>query len=423
MQRTDRAIAAACCGLALTVWTTTSPIGAQSLGAEQTLTLPTALERALASHPGLAATRHRIAERDAARAHAELLPNPQLALEVEDFAGGGEREGVDAAQTTLGLAWVLEGPARRARIHAAESGSALASAEADLRRLEVAADTAEQFLESLTGQARLERAEAAIALAERTVEAVGGRVRAGRAPRAELARAEAELATDRLARDDVTHELAAAYHRLAAQWGEPAPDFTRVEGDLLALPVVASFDELAQDLERNPQLVLYASEERLARADLKLGESRRWPSLRPALGVRRYEATDDYALVAGVSVPIPVWNRGQGEIAGSRATLARTRAEADAARVRVRTTLFALYEELRHHFHRAETLRDEVIPRLTEAMDGTRLGYERGRYGYGEVRSVQADLLRAEDELLEASAGAHRLVIALERLTGEKVSR
>jgi outer membrane protein TolC len=58
---------------------------------------------------------------------------------------------------------------------------------------------------------------------------------------------------------------------------------------------------------------------------------------------------------------------------------------------------------------------------LIQASDETRRAYERGRYGYFELRSVQTDLLRAQSELVEASAGAHRLVIALERLIGEPV--
>jgi cobalt-zinc-cadmium efflux system outer membrane protein len=178
---------------------------------------------------------------------------------------------------------------------------------------------------------------------------------------------------------------------------------------------------LTRGLAGNPQLARYATEARLAKANLRLAEARRWPALRPLVGVRRYEATDDTALVAGLSVSIPLLDRNQGGVAESRASVSRARAEADAARVRLKTTLFELYEELQHHFHRAKTLRVEVIPRLTEALDGTRRAYERGRYGYFELRSVQADLLLAQSELIEASAGAHRLVIALERLIGEGV--
>ncbi len=385
------------------------------------LGLQEALDRALAHNKDLAAFAYRIGEQQGRLEQAGLRPNPQLDLLVEDFAGSGDFDGFDSAQTTLSLAWVLEGRARRGRVGAAEAGADLVAADARILRVEVAGDTADHFLASLASQARLERAEEAIALAERTVAAVTRRVRAGKAPTAELARAEAELATDRLTRDDVTHELSAAYHRLAAQWGETEPGFSRVEGDLLALPAIESYAALAAGLERNPQLARYATQERLAKANLRLAEARRWPALRPQVGVRRVETTDDTALVAGITVPIPLLDRNQGAVAESRASVSRTRAEADAARVRLQTTLFELYEELEHHLHRAETLRAEVIPRLVDALEGTRRAYERGRYGYFELRSVQTDLLRAQNDLVEASAGAHRLVIALERLVGERV--
>jgi cobalt-zinc-cadmium efflux system outer membrane protein len=386
-----------------------------------TLVLQEALDRALAHNKDLAAFEYRIAEQQGRLDQAGMLPNPQLDVVVEDAAGSGVYQGFDSAQTTLSIGWALEGRVRAGRVRAAEAGADLVAAQAGMLRVEIAADTAEHFLASLANQSRLEEADAAIALAQQTVHAVTRRVRAGKAPTAELVRAEAELAIDRLARDDVTHELSTAYHRLAAQWGETEPQFSREAGDLLALPAVESYAALTAGLERNPQLARYATEERLATANLRLAEARRWPVLRPHVGVRRFEATNDTSLVAGVSVPIPFLNRNQGEIAESRASVSRARAEADSARVKMQTTLFELYEELEHFFHRAETLRVDVLPRLTEALEGTRRAYERGRYGYFELRSVQTDLLRAQSDLVEASAGAHRLVIALERLTGERV--
>ena len=380
-----------------------------------------ALEKALAHNKDLAAFEYRLAEQQGRVEQAGLLPNPQLDLLVEDALGSGEFEDFDSAQTTLSLGWLLEGWVRKPRVGAAEAGVDLAAADARILRVDVAADTAEHFLASLASQARLARAEEAIALSERTVAAVTRRVRAGKAPRAELVRAEAELATDRLARDDVTHEQSAAYHRLAAQWGETEPGFSRVEGDLLTLPSVESYSLLQAELERIPRLERYATEERLAKANLRLAEARRWPAVRPHVGVRRLEATNDTALVAGITVPVPLLDRNQGAVAESRASVSRVRAEADSARVRIQTTLFELYEELEHYFHRAETLRVEVIPRLGLALEETRQAYERGRYGYFELQSVQADLLRAQSDLIEASAGTHRLVIALERLTGNLV--
>lgn len=393
---------------------------------DSALELQDALARAVAHNKELAAFEHRLKEQDGRVEQAGLLPNPVLQLTVEDFAGGGDFEGFDGSQTTLSLGWVLERSIRRRRVVAAEAGSALLVTDAEILRLDLAAETAQRFLSSLANQARLENASEAVSLADETVSAVKRRVRAGKSPQAELSRAEAELATAKLSRDDVEHELAIAYHRLAAQWGEwedTKLGFSRVVGDLLTLPTTEPFLIIQGRVEQNPRLARFVSEERVAKANLRLAEAKRWPTLRPSVGVRRLETTGDFSLVAGISIPLPVLNRNQGRLSESRAAISRTRAEASAVRVRVHTTLFEVYEELQHHLHRANTLRDEVIPRLSKALDETHQGYEKGRYSYFEWRSVQADLLEARNELVEASTGAHRLVIALERLTGERVAK
>lgn len=389
----------------------------------KSLPLSKALEKALAHNKELAAFEYRGVEQAGRVQQAGLLPNPELKVVLEDAVGSGVFEGFHVAQTTLSLEWVLEHRIRGRRVDAAQARSALLVSDAEILRLDVAAETAQRFLSSLANQARLESADEAVSLAEETVHAVERRVRAGKAPRAELTRAEAELAMTRLHRDDVTHALSADYHRLAAQWGEIQPGFSRVEGELLALPTTESFAALQARVEQNPQLARLVSEARVAKANLRLAEARRWPTVRPTLGVRRYEATNDAALYAELKIPLPVFSRNQGEVAESRAAISRTHADADAVRVRVHTALFEFYEELRHHFHRTATLRDEVIPRLAKALRETRRGYEQGRYSYFEWRSVQADLIEARGELIEASTGAHRLVIALERLTGESVVR
>jgi cobalt-zinc-cadmium efflux system outer membrane protein len=387
------------------------------------LGLQEALAKALGENREIAAFAHRLEEQEGRLVQAGLVANPELKLVIEDAAGSGIFSGYQRAQTTLALEWVFEHRVRGRRVAAAQAGSALLGSDAQVLRLDVAAETAQRFLTSLANQVRLTSAGEAVSLAEDTVASVKRRVEAGKAPSAELWRAEAELARAALARDDVEHELASAYHRLAAQWGETMPAFERVSGELLTLPRVEPFAALTERIDQNPQLVRFVSEARVAKANLLLAEARRWPTIRPTLGVRHYQATDDTALVAELKIPLPVFGRNQGRVSESRAALARTNAEADAARVRVHTALFEVYEELQHHIHRANTLRDDVSPRLTAALTETRRGYEKGRYSYLEWRALQADLLAASNALIEASTGAHRLVIELERLTGQRVAR
>ena len=52
------------------------------------------------------------------------------------------------------------------------------------------------------------------------------------------------------------------------------------------------------------------------------------------------------------------------------------------------------------------------------ALSDTQRAYALGRYGYFELKVVQAELVNAQMALIEASIDAHRNVIEIERLTG-----
>ena len=283
------------------------------------VSLRQALANALTHNKQIAAFAYRLAEQEGRLRQAGLLPNPQVDLLFENIGGQGIVRGFEGAETTLSIAWAIEPGLRGRRVGVAQARSARIGLDAQLLQLDVASETAQRFLSCLESQAHLKATEQAVSLAERTVLAIERRVRAGRAPDAELLRARAELATKRLAHDDVTHERSVAYHRLAAQWGEATPLFSRVEGELRELPAIASFDHFAARIEENPQLERIASEQRIAEARLRLAEARRWPTLTPTLGARKFEITGDWALVAGISVPLPVFDRNQGRVAESRA--------------------------------------------------------------------------------------------------------
>lgn len=382
-----------------------------------------ALERALAHNPELTVARHRISAHDAHREQASVLPNPELGLQIENAGGRGDNQGFESAEATISLGWAIEPGTRRERTNVAQARSTHSRFERDVVRVDVAAETAQRFLTCLQSQAHLETTEDAVALSEKMVASIERQLKAGGATRAEHSRARAELATARLAREDVSHETSVAYHRLSSQWGETSPSFGSVTGDLLAFPTVVPYEELLSQLESNPELTRLVSEERVANAELRLAKTRRWPTLKPNLGARRIEESDSWAVVGGVRLALPIFDRNQGNVAASRAELSRVRASADALRVRTRTALFEIYEELEHSFHRAEILKQEVIPRYEESMVDTRRAFERGRYSFFEMRSVNERLLEARHELVEASTSAHRLVIALERLVGRRVAR
>jgi len=385
---------------------------------QQVLTLPEALARTVARNPELRVLGYQREALEGELTQASLAPNPELHVALQDVIGTDVYSGFDSAETTITLGWLLERGVRERRIDSARAGLELGDADAEIARLDAAAGTARRFIMCLAYQARLRWAEDAVRLATETVTAVRERVAASRAPAAELARAEAALARAELIEEDYEHELLSATHRLSAQWGETAPDFTTVAGDLMNLPALEPFAALTARTNQNPDLARYLSQQRLRVAELALAQAQARPAWQLSAGLRRFEASDDVALVGGITIPLTVRNRNEGRIAAARANLARIDAERAAAEVRIETALFVLHQELNHYLQTAQRLQADIVPLLEQALVDTRRAYELGRYSYLDWRAVQNELLEAHEALLEASIDAHGIAIEIERLTG-----
>jgi cobalt-zinc-cadmium efflux system outer membrane protein len=395
---------------------------AESQPPEPSIGLTEALSRTIAANPDLIAYGYQIQAAEGRLQQAGLAPNPELGVAVHDVLGTDAFRGADSAETTVTLGWVLERGVREHIVEAAHAGVALRTLDAEILRLDVAAETAERFVVCLAYQERLDNARQTVALAAEAAELVAERVAAGRSLEAELARAEAILARTELVQEDYEHELVSAYHRLSAQWGETEPDFASVRGDLETLPVLEPFEALRARVDENPELMRFMSQQRLDEAEIRLAEARARPNWQVSAGVRHFAGTDDFAAVGGLTVPLRTRNRNEGRIAETRADAARTRSETAAGRVRIETALFVLHQELNHHLQVAARLSADVIPRLERALEDTRRAYELGRYAYSEWRIVQGEVFVANNELLEASVEAHRLVIEIERLTGVRAA-
>jgi len=408
--------------LSAIIFVLTIPALASAQGAmsdtRPTIGLTEALARALAANPELMALGYQIDAAEGRLQQSGISPYPELGVSIEDAVGTDDYQGLKSAEATITINWVLERGVRQRRIDAARADVSLRTLDVEIRQLDAAAETARRFLICLAYQGRASNAMDGVRLAEETVEAVRTRVSAGGAPEAELARAEAELARAELLREEYGHELLSAYHRLSAQWGETRPDFGSVDGELQALPDGEPFETLLARAERNPDLARFGSVQRLAEAELALAESRSRPDWRASAGLRRVAATDDFALVGGITIPLGTRDRNLGRVAETRANIARTEADAAASRVRLETALFVLYQELANDLQLARRLQGDVIPRIERALTDTRRAYELGRYSYFEWSVVQGELLEANNDLLEASVDAHRIVIEIERLTG-----
>ena len=383
------------------------------------LRLEAALAAALLRNPELAADAYEVRAREAALLQAHALPNPTVSLELEDVAGSDDYHGVESAQTTLLLGQLIElGGKRAARIDVAASDRDLATWDYEVRRIDVLVRTAGAFVDVLAAQERLRLADEALELTRALQHVASRRLRAGIASLAEEIRAGVQVDVASVEREHTEHELATARQALAATWAGEVPRFERSEGDLARLPGVPSAEEIARRLETSPGVARWGSE--LAHRDALRARatSGRIPDVTLFAGPRRLSASDDTALVAGISIPFPVWNRSRAAIAEAEHRVAKLAAEARAARVRTVMDLAEARIGLQAASEEAHLLRTRVLPGSERAVEAMRRGYEQGRFAQIEVFDAERARLDAREQYLRALVEAHHNAQQIERLTG-----
>ena len=387
------------------------------------LTLAQAIDNALRRNPGLRASELRVTRAQVETAQAQLRPAPELALELENFAGSGETSGTDALETTLSFTQVLElGDKRTARVAIAEAASDLAAVERRAHELDVLAEVTRRFLAAASAAEQLRLAEETEHLAQETLAAVARRVAAARSPLADESRA--RIAATRASLD--VQQSASVWrtrrYTLAASWGDSEPQFSTLRADLFAFETDPKFQALIARLEHNPAFLRFASERRLRDAQLRLAQAQNRPDLALTLGLRHLQESGDTALVAGIAMPLNSPKRGEAGQRMARADIDQVQAEQDAAAVIARDTLFGLYEEMSSARRRAEALRAEALPLARTALEQTQAGYDRGRFAFSELAAARQELLALQSAAIESAATYHELRTEIQRLTGEPLT-
>lgn len=396
----------------------TPDVSVQAVDPTGPLDLKTAADLALLRHPDLARYVFDRAAIEGRRLQAGLRPNPEIGVDLENFAGDGLYNKADSMEATLRLQLLVERAGKReARIGIADAQGEQLDIELALAKLDVLASTTRRFIDVAETQAQFELSRRGLEYAEQTLVAAQRRVQAGAASSLETNRARIAVERANLVLEHHEHELSVQRRHLASQWGSGEASFTEVRSELLQLPTTPAYGEWLMRLRQSPDFARFDVERRLREADVTLARSKAVADPTFSAGVRRLQQTHDTALIASLLVPLPVRDRNQGNIAEALAVRDRLDGERRAAAVRSEAALYDLSQELRHARTQVESLRDTVIPQAREALTLTRRGYANGRYSQIDLLDAQRTLLELESELLTNAADYHRTLAAIERMT------
>ncbi len=393
-------------------------LSANSSSAEL-LTLPAALERALQRSPELTAYAEETRARAAEISQAARFINPELAVEVANVAGSGPFSGFAAAETTLQLSQQIElGGKRQLRRSMAEVEHDRAVRALEMVRIDVQARIARNFWLLLGAQEHLKLADEQMALAAATLAIVEEKIAAGRAPSVEKYRFQSALAEAVLVREKATLALSIARQTLAADLGQEAAALGAVIGNLTLLPPQPTLAEIEAQLGQSPEIARRRLESEAHRRALALARADRIVDPTIGLGLRNFNDSDDNALIFALSLPLPLFDRNQGNVQAASHRLEAAQAQEASGLFQSRAGLYERWQSFSASTAEAQALREQLIPTVQQTFEAASYGYQSGKFGVLEVQDAQRSLVEVRARYLDVLIAAQLAAVELQQFLG-----
>ena len=377
---------------------------------EPPLTHESALARARLQAPAIVSARARVDEARARLRGAEVLrDNP-----VFEGAYGHRDDGIPA-NLEAGLSQTFElGGKRGARVAAAQAAvarEAAAGAEAERR---VVREVAATFFGAVEARERMRLAGLAESQAAEISRIAQTRYERGDIPVLEVNVARSALARARADGHAAAASEAAALGDLRVRLDLPVDQPVTVAAELTE-GTPPELPPLVRAALERPDLKALAAELADAEAEIRLGKSASWPDVSPSV---RYERDDGAPVLwGGVSLTLPLFNRGQEQRAAGTARADRVRREIEALRRAVQNEVSSAWETYGLRLKAAASLQATVAA-LDDNDALARRSYEVGQIGLGELLLVRRETLEARAALLQRQIEAAQARVELETRAG-----
>jgi cobalt-zinc-cadmium efflux system outer membrane protein len=391
--------------------------------APRSISLPQALQRALAANPRLTAAERDIGIASGVKLQSGALPNPELSVELDNALGSGPYRALRSAETNLQLSQLVElGGKREARLAAGEAGIGTAVWQRRATRLEVLSETAIAFITVVSAQRRIEIFDEQIASLDQLIPLLQKRVQEGASSPAETLRAQVAADLFRIDREHAKTQLATARRDLAILMGDSSPRFGEAVGRLANIGQPPPFQAVVQAIEANPQLMRWTAVTAQRNAELIVARLKPIPDVHLAAGWRHFQDTNDNAVRLGVSIPLPVFDQNTGNILAAQELLAKTDAERAINKLVLISIAGRAYDALTGALAELKLLRTSIIPNARSASETIQSGYLQGRFTLLELLDVRGSVLQALLREQEALQNFHIAIATIEGLVGNPFS-
>lgn len=398
-------------------------------GQERQLTLDEAIRLALANNPSLAVERLAVNVADGEVTKAQIYPyNPEL--EVSPGFGGDilppDRSLHFAYDAQIGVSQTVELRGQRAiRLRRAKALANQAAWEVREAERRVRVEVLRAFGAVLLAQERARLAGEIVDLNRELLRVARELYEAGHVPRLDFLRAEVEerlAGNERIAAD---RALTALKRGLILLMGQPTGLSFEAAGPLPYRASATAERALTENaLDGRPDVK--AAEARLharaAEADLTQAEQT-FPALNLSAHYQFSRETEarQHRAVLGLSIPLPVFNRREGDLEIARAQRSQQAARLDLVRATISLQVKQALERFTASRRITEQFTEHILPQQQENFELLREGYQLGQFTLTEVLVIQREFIDGRSRYLDAVAEFNAALVDLESASGVTV--
>jgi outer membrane protein, heavy metal efflux system len=358
--------------------------GSSAGQASTRITLDQAIDLAMKNSPTIKAARTQVDQSKAAETTANLRPNPVLSWDTQflpffqpdQFSFNNINQN---SQFDVGIGYLIErGRKRQARFQAARDQTGMTAATIADNERTLAFNVSQQFINALLAKSNLDFAMEDLKTFQQAVTINEERFKAGGISKNDYLKIKVQLLQNETAVATAKLAKAQALITLRQLIGyDSVPRDYDVEGELEYRRLNATQDDLeALAINRRPDL-------RAAKLGVTAAQSQL--TLAKANGKQDLNVSFDYSHVGGFNsaslffnIPLPIFNRNQGEITRTRFAVNQAAFTTTAAEQTVLTDVRNGYEGVQDNAEIVDLYQSGYLDQAKESRDITEFSYRQG---------------------------------------------
>lgn len=410
------------------------PTGKEDEGPPDGLTLDAAIERLIRENLDLRAQFHEIPKAQADILTASLRINPLIYYDTQLIPYGNYSQARPGGpvQHDVNISIPLDlSRKRQARTAVASRARRVIEAQyQDAVRLQID-NLYIVYVDVLTARETVRYARTSIDGLVQLLERTERLRKAGERPQGDVERVRAQLDVARIGLDDADESFRRAKRelapllRLAPTGAESLELRGAIAPDAPPPPPIEAL--VRQALAYRPDLSAIRLGIGLAEADVKLALAERYQDVyllyQPYTfqDMSPFDLKSSHSWAIGVTVPLPLFNRNQGNIQRSRVNVAQTQTQLGAAELRVVTEVTQAAREYAVTRSTVERIERELLPRARKLRDAALDDYNQGEgtlIDYALSQREYNDLVR---QYRDTQVRHRRSMLALNTVVGQRI--